>query len=52
MVTFTLTETAVGTHLRMEQAGFRPEQKQASGGAKVGWPNFLAKLDVLLGRMD
>lgn len=52
IVTFTLTETRTGTHLRMVQAGFRPEQKQASGGARVGWPNFLARLETLLARMD
>ncbi len=28
VVTFTLTPTATGTHLRMEQTGFRPGQKQ------------------------
>jgi uncharacterized protein YndB with AHSA1/START domain len=30
VVTFTLTPTSAGTHLRMEQSGFRPDQKQAS----------------------
>lgn len=48
VVTFTLTPTDTGTHLRVEQAGFAPEQKQASGGAHAGWKNFLAKLDDLL----
>jgi hypothetical protein len=28
----------------MEQSGFRPEQKQAFGGAKVGWQKFLESL--------
>src|SRR4029450_3826480 len=37
VVTFTLTPTRTGTHLRMEQQGFRPDQKQAFGGAKRGW---------------
>ena len=37
VVTFTLTPTSLGTHLRMEQSGFRPDQKQAYGGAKAGW---------------
>lgn len=50
VVTFTLTPTDGGTHLRMEQAGFRPEQKQASGGAKFGWAKFLDNLDQLLAR--
>jgi uncharacterized protein YndB with AHSA1/START domain len=50
VVTFTLTPTPNGTHLRMEQSGFRPEQKQAYGGAKAGWQQFLAKLDEVLAR--
>lgn len=50
VVTFTLTPAGAGTHLRMEQAGFRPEQKQASGGAKFGWQKFLENLDQLLAR--
>ena len=52
VVTFTLTPTSTGTHLRMEQVGFRPEQKQAYGGAKAGWQQFLAKLEQLLARAD
>jgi uncharacterized protein YndB with AHSA1/START domain len=52
VVTFTLEPTAAGTHLRVEQAGFRPEQKQAFGGAQAGWKTFLGKLDELLERID
>jgi uncharacterized protein YndB with AHSA1/START domain len=52
LVTFTLTPTSSGTHLRMEQSGFRPNQKQAYGGAKLGWHQFLAKLEQLLARTD
>jgi len=52
VVTFTLTPTAAGTRLRMEQAGFRPEQKQAFGGAKAGWQQFLAKLEEVVARAD
>lgn len=52
VVTFTLTPTAAGTHLRMEQAGFRPNQKQALGGATAGWREFLDKLDQVLARLD
>jgi uncharacterized protein YndB with AHSA1/START domain len=48
VVTFTLTPTAAGTHLRMEQAGFRPDQKQAFGGAAHGWRQFFDKLDQVL----
>src|ERR1044071_799250 len=45
MVTWTLTPTSTGTLLRMEQSGFRSDQKQAYGGAKVGWQQFLANLE-------
>lgn len=48
VVTFTLTPTAGGTRLRMEQAGFRPDQKQALGGAHAGWGQFFGKLEQLL----
>jgi uncharacterized protein YndB with AHSA1/START domain len=52
VVTFTLTPTNAGTHLRMEQEGFRPDQKQAFGGARFGWPKFLENLDRVLARPD
>ena len=52
VVTFTLTRTAAGTHLRMEQVGFRPDQKQAVAGAKAGWQQFFAKLEQVLARTD
>jgi len=52
VVTFTLTPTPAGTLLRMEQVGFKPEQKQALGGAAAGWQQFLAKLDAVLARPD
>ena len=50
VVTFTLSATDKGTHLRVEQAGFRPEQKQAIGGAKHGWTQFLGKLEEVAAR--
>src|SRR5579862_2767091 len=45
IVTFTLTPTPTGTHLRVEQSGFRPDQQQAYNGAKWGWPKFLENLE-------
>jgi uncharacterized protein YndB with AHSA1/START domain len=51
-VTFTLTPTPAGTHLRMEQTGFQPEQQQAYQGAKYGWQKFFANLEQLLVRID
>jgi uncharacterized protein YndB with AHSA1/START domain len=49
-VTWTLTPTGGGTHLRMEQAGFRPDQGQAYGGARMGWQKFLGELEKVLAR--
>ena len=52
VVTWTLTPTKVGTRLRMEQSGFRPDQKAAYQGATYGWRNFIAKLDEVLAKLD
>jgi uncharacterized protein YndB with AHSA1/START domain len=52
VVTWTLTPTPTGTHLRMEQSGFRPNQQQAYQGARHGWPRFLANLEGVLARTD
>ncbi len=50
VVTLTLTPTAKGTHLKMEQAGFRGDQKPNIEGARYGWTSFLAKLDDVAGK--
>jgi uncharacterized protein YndB with AHSA1/START domain len=52
VVMFTLTPTRSGTHLRMEQTGFRPDQRQAYGGAQAGWQKFFANLEQLVARTD
>jgi hypothetical protein len=36
----------------MEQKGFRPDQRQAFGGAQAGWPKFFANLEQVLARLD
>ena len=51
VVTWTLTPTSTGTHLRMEQTGFRPDQKQAYHGARHGWQQHLAALEQVLARI-
>ena len=51
IVTWTLTRTTTGTHLRMEQSGFRPDQQQAYQGAKFGWQKFFGSLEQLLARI-
>ena len=52
VVTWTLTPTSTGTHLRMEQSGFRPDQQQAYQGAQGGWQRFFAGLEQVLARID
>ena len=52
VVTWTLTPTSTGTHLRMEQSRFRPDQPQYYEGAKGGWPQFFANLEQVLARRD
>ncbi|AEK60115.1 hypothetical protein CFter6_0358 [Collimonas fungivorans] len=51
VVTWTLTPTSTGTHLHMEQSGFRPDQQQAYQGAKYGWQKFLAALDQVVAEL-
>ncbi len=50
VVTWTLTPTSKGTHLRMEQAGFRPDQAQFYSGAQASWPQFVANLEQVVAR--
>ena len=52
VVTWTLTPTSTGTHLRMEQSGFRPGQGQAYQGAKAGWQKFFAGLERVVGGLS
>jgi uncharacterized protein YndB with AHSA1/START domain len=52
VVTWTLTPTNKGTHLRMEQSGFKPDQTRAYQGAKFGWQKFFANLEPVLARID
>jgi len=48
VVTWILTPRGAGTHLRMEQSGFRRDQEQAYQGAKYGWQRFFANLEQVL----
>lgn len=52
VVTFTITPIDSGSRLRVEQTGFRPDQKQAFGGANAGWRQFLTKLEGLLAQPE
>ena len=51
VVTRTLTPTSTGTHLRMEQSGFRPDQQQAYQGAKGGWQRFIDGLEKVVAKL-
>lgn len=44
-VTWTLTPTKGGVLLRMEQSGFRPDDKRNYQGAAYGWPKYLDGLE-------
>jgi uncharacterized protein YndB with AHSA1/START domain len=45
VVTWTLTPANGGTHVRMEQSGFRPEDENNYRGASYGWQRFVAGLE-------
>ena len=49
VVTFTLTPTAAGTHLRLVQSGFRADQRPERTGARYGWKMMGERLVDLLG---
>jgi uncharacterized protein YndB with AHSA1/START domain len=51
-VTWTLTPTAGGTQIRMEQSGFGPDRNANYNGAKYGWNKFLGNLERVMERMD
>jgi uncharacterized protein YndB with AHSA1/START domain len=51
IVTWTLTPTKNGVLLRMEQAGFRPEDEGFFQGANYGWRKMLGTLEGVLARI-
>lgn len=52
VVEWTLTPVDGGTHLRMEQSGFGPDQQQAYQGANYGWQKFFGQLEKVLGGVE
>jgi len=52
VVEWTLTPVEGGTHVRMEQSGFGPDQQQAYQGANYGWQKFFAGLEKVLGGLE
>jgi uncharacterized protein YndB with AHSA1/START domain len=45
VVTWTLTPADGGTHVRMEQSGFRPQDEGGYRGMGGGWPRILERLE-------
>ena len=52
VVTWTLTRTAGGTLVRMEQSGFGADHDAAYKGATYGWRGFFGKLETVVGELD
>jgi uncharacterized protein YndB with AHSA1/START domain len=52
VVLWTLTPAEGGTHLRMEQSGFRPDQQAAYKGANYGWQKFFAALEHVVSEVN
>ena len=51
-VTWTLTPAASGTHVRMEQSGFRPEEENNYQGALYGWQRNIEALERVISGLD
>jgi len=52
VVLWTLTRAEGGTHVRMEQSGFGPEQQANYQGAKYGWQKFFDGLERVIEGMN
>jgi uncharacterized protein YndB with AHSA1/START domain len=52
VVTWTLTPTRDGTHVRMEQSGFRSEEDASYKGARWGWTKFIGNMESVVGGLN
>jgi uncharacterized protein YndB with AHSA1/START domain len=52
VVTWTLTPSDAGTHLRMEHSGFRPQDEGGYQAMSSGWPGVLANLERIAGSLN
>ena len=52
VVMFTLTPTSAGTHVRVEQSGFRADQEANYKGAQYGWKKFLGNLEPVVAGLE
>lgn len=41
-----------GTHVRMEQSGFRPDEEANDQGASYGWQRYVAALERVVAGLD
>jgi uncharacterized protein YndB with AHSA1/START domain len=52
VVTWTLTPTEGGTHVRMEHSGFPSEEGANYKGAKYGWQKFISNMERVAGGLE
>jgi uncharacterized protein YndB with AHSA1/START domain len=52
VVTWTLSPTGSGTHVRMEHSGFRSDQDAAYKGANYGWQKFIGNLERVVAGLE
>ena len=52
VVTFTLTRTDTGTHLRVEQSGFGQDREANYKGAQYGWQKFIGNLERVVAGLE
>jgi uncharacterized protein YndB with AHSA1/START domain len=52
IINWTLTPVDGGTHLRMEQSGFRSRDKANFQGASLGWQRFFAALEKVVADLE
>ena len=52
IIDWTLSATARGTLVRMEQSGFGPDQDAAYKGATWGWTKFMGNLERVVAGME
>ena len=52
VVTWTLSPAKGGTHVRMEQSGFGPDEDRAYQGATYGWQKFIGNLEQVVAKLD
>ena len=52
VVAWTLTPTKSGTHVRMEQNGFRSQNDANYKGANYGWTKFIGNMERVVAGLD